>query len=49
VRRNGPLKAFYTRLTDKGKPPKVALIATARKILTIINAIIKNQTKYTAT
>ena len=49
VRREGPLKAFYTRLTDKGKPPKVALIATARKILTIINAIIKNQSKYAAT
>jgi transposase len=49
VRRKGPLKDFYTRLKDKGKPTKVALIATARKILSIINAIMKNQTKYTAT
>ena len=43
-----PLKAFYKRLRDAGKPPKVAIIALARKILTTINAILRKQTPFTA-
>lgn len=31
------MKAFYQRLLKKGKPKKVALIAVARKLLTILN------------
>ena len=34
---NPRLKAFYQRLLKKGKPKKVALIAVARKLLTILN------------
>lgn len=34
---NEPLKAFYQRLLKKGKPKKLALIAVARKLLTILN------------
>jgi transposase len=34
---NDQLKAFYTRLVGKGKPKKLALIAVARKLLTILN------------
>jgi len=41
VIRNGPLKAFYQRLRSNGKPPKVALIATARKLLILLNSSLK--------
>jgi len=41
---NKPLKAFADRLKEKGKPHKVVLIAVARKLLTIANALMaKNQ------
>ena len=43
VRRNPALKAFYDRLRAAGKLPKVALIACARKLLTILNAIARDQ------
>ncbi len=43
ARHNQPLKAFYQRLISAGKPKRVALIATARKLLTILNAIIRDQ------
>jgi transposase len=39
IRHASPLRGFYDRLRLRGKPPKVALIALARKILTILNAI----------
>ncbi len=39
VRCNEALQALYTRLTDAGKPHKVALVACMRKILTIVNAL----------
>ena len=39
--RRGHLKAFYLRLRSAGKPPKVALIATARKLLIILNSSLK--------
>jgi transposase len=37
------MKVFYERLRAGGKPPKVALIAVARKILTSVNAIVRDQ------
>jgi transposase len=37
------LKAFHERLIAAGKPKMVALIAVARKLLTILNAIIRDQ------
>lgn len=43
ARHNGPLTAFYQRLVGAGKPKRVALIATARKLLTILNAIIRDK------
>ena len=43
ARHNGPLKAFYSRLVAAGKPKRLALIATARKLLTILNAIIRDR------
>jgi transposase len=45
-RRNPKLKAYYNRLYDKGKPKKVALIATARKILVIINAMMRDNSEF---
>lgn len=38
------LYPFYKRLREAGKPFKVALIATIRKFLTILNAIIRDNT-----
>lgn len=43
ARHNTTLKAFYQRLVDAGKPKRVAIIATARKLLTILNAIIRDK------
>jgi len=39
IRYNPVLKAFYDRLRGKGKPPKVAIVACMRKLLTILNAM----------
>jgi transposase len=43
---NPILKAFHQRLIAAGKPKMVALIATARKLLTILNAIIRDKTPW---
>lgn len=43
VRYNPRLAAFYSRLTGAGRPKKVALVATMRKLLTILNAIVRDQ------
>jgi transposase len=37
------MKIFYERLRAAGKPPKLAPVAVARKLLTSINAIIRDQ------
>ena len=42
VRHNPALKAFYERLLAAGKEKMVALIAVARKLLTILNAILRD-------
>jgi transposase len=41
TRCNDTIKVFYRRLVDAGKPKKVALTAAMRKLLTIINTMIK--------
>lgn len=41
IRHNPTLKAFRDRLVAAGKPKMVALIATTRKLLTILNAILR--------
>jgi len=41
---NPQLKVFYERLKAAGKPTKVALIACARKLLTILNAMVRQNT-----
>jgi transposase len=42
-RHNPQLKPFYDRLIANGKKPIVAIVATARKLITIINAKIRDQ------
>jgi len=47
ARYNPVLRVFYRRLRDAGKPAKVALVATMRKLLTILNAMLKHQSPWT--
>jgi len=42
-RHNPTLKSFYQRLVRAGKAKKLALVAVMRKLLTILNAIIRDQ------
>ena len=44
IRFNPEIKAFYTRLREAGKPHKVAMTACMRKIIIILNSMIKNET-----
>jgi len=46
ARFNAVLKDMYQRLIAAGKPPKVALIAIARKLLTILNAMVRDGTDW---
>lgn len=43
IKHNPVLKAFRDRLVASGKPKIVAVVATMRKLLTILNAIIRDQ------
>ncbi|HEX8051345.1 MAG TPA: IS110 family transposase [Thermoleophilaceae bacterium] len=43
ARYNPDLKVFRDKLVQAGKPKLVALVATARKLLTILNAIVRDQ------
>jgi transposase len=47
TRFNPVIRAFYQRLCAAGKIKKVALTACMRKLLTILNAILKHQTPWT--
>lgn len=40
------LKAFRRRLQDAGKPPKLAIVAVARKLLSILNAMLRDSRDY---
>ncbi len=46
VQHNPVLKAFYQRLQRAGKPNKVALTAAMRKLLVILNAMLKHKTPW---
>lgn len=43
---NPVIRAFYQRLLQAGKPNKVALVACMRKLLTILNAMIRHGTPW---
>lgn len=46
IRCNPLIRDFYIRLKDRGKPSKVALVACMRKLLTILNAMIRDCTPW---
>jgi transposase len=46
IRSNPDIKRFYQRLIAAGKKPKVALTACMRKLLTILNAVLKHRTPW---
>jgi len=41
LRHNPTIKAFYVRLKSKGKESKVAIVACMRKLVTILNLLVK--------
>lgn len=47
-RYNPVIKAFYQRLLAAGKPKKVAMVACMRKLLTILNAMLRDQAVWNA-
>ena len=48
-RYNPVIKAFYQKLLAAGKMKKVALVACMRKLLVILNAMVKNNTLWRET
>lgn len=46
TRHNPILKEFYERLLAAGKPKKVALVACMRKLLSILNALMRDRTSW---
>ena len=47
IRFNPVIREFYQRLTARGKPHKVAMVACMRKMLTILNAMVRQSTPWT--
>lgn len=48
IRGKNPLAEFYKRLIERGKPFKVAIVATMRKLLTVANAMMRSLTPWRA-
>jgi transposase len=46
ARRNPVVRGFYERLLAAGKPKKGALVACMRKLLSILNAVLKHRTPW---
>jgi transposase len=46
ARRNPVIRAFYLRLVAAGKPKKLALVACMRKLLTILNVMVRTRTRW---
>jgi transposase len=46
IKFNPAIRAFYNKLVDAGKAKKVALTACMRKLLTILNTMMKNRTPW---
>ena len=46
TRFNPAIRAFYSRLRAAGKLPKVALVACMRKLLTLLNAMLRRRTPW---
>ena len=48
IRHCPTIRAFYTQLKARGKASKVALVAVARKILVLANALLRSMKPYEA-
>jgi hypothetical protein len=46
IRRNPPIKAHYQQLTARGRPKMVAIVACMRRLLAMLNAIIRTQSPW---
>ena len=46
IRYNDTIKVFAERLKQAGKPPKVVIVACMRKLLIIMNSMLKNNTQW---
>lgn len=46
IRHSPPMKTFYASLKARGKATKVAIVAVARKILVLANALLRDMTPY---
>ena len=46
IRCNDTIRAFAERLKNAGKPPKVVIVACMRKLLIIMNSMLKNNTPW---
>jgi transposase len=49
IRHNPVIAAFHARLIATGKPKKVVIVACMRKLLTILNAMLRDQTAWDIT
>ena len=49
IRHNPVIRLFHSRLIAAGKLPKVAIVACMRKLLTIVNAMLRDQAAWDAT
>jgi transposase len=49
TKRNGVIREFYQRLLTAGKPKKLALVACMRKLLTILNTMVRTEQRWSAT
>jgi transposase len=48
TKRNAVIRGFYQRLVAAGKPKKLALVACMRKLLTILNTMVRTCTRWNA-
>lgn len=48
IKHNPAIKAFHGRLIAAGKPAKVAIVACMRKLLTVLNAMLRDQAMWDA-
>jgi transposase len=48
IRRKPQIRAFYRRLVEAGKKKMVAVVASMRKLLVVLNAILKHGTAWRA-
>ncbi len=46
IRHNPVFRAFYERLTARGAPAKLAIVAVIRKLLTVLNAMLRDNASW---